>query len=208
MLRCSSDNMAAVSWTHKGSTYSSGRNAHLLRLLAPLSQVGLFQLQTKFVSGPTNTSADFCSCSYVPSDANFLQALNPKFPIPLCWTLVPPPNANVSPMISALCKKLLPWASLTHKARRATPPGSSGVTFANPFALTQSLPTSTIRPLSSKCSPINIKKGKYFPTTLWRTAKQWETPFVPLCKCSHNWANPIPNPHHPGNSPSDLRDNS
>jgi hypothetical protein len=89
MLWCGSDNVAAVSWCTKGSTLSTGLQAHLLHWLAKLTRDHSFSLCSIHVPGSTNTLADFCSRSFHLYDQEFLDHLNAHYPISPSWTLVP-----------------------------------------------------------------------------------------------------------------------
>jgi hypothetical protein len=90
------DNSSAVSWTRRGSTSTTGPNAHLLRWLAQIARQHDVCLKYILVPGDTNTIADFCSRSFHLMDSQFLQELNSRFPTDTSWQLVhPTPNMTL-----------------------------------------------------------------------------------------------------------------
>jgi hypothetical protein len=101
-LWCGSDNVAAVSWARRGSTSTTGASAHLLRWMAQLSRRYNLSLTPLFVSGATNSLADFRSRSFLLSDDDFLQEVNTRFPINPSWILAHPTPELLSSMTLAL----------------------------------------------------------------------------------------------------------
>jgi hypothetical protein len=197
---CGSDNTSAISWTQRGSTTSTGINAHLLCLLAPLSRAGQFTLHTLFIPGSSNTVADFCSRSFPLPDSQFQQTLLQQYPTTPSWIFAHPPKETVYAMISALSKTPVPWESVIPTKWHQTVPGTSGGTSATPFGVT--LTCLTWETLSPSCrfSPTATGLAKYLPATLRFAAERWATPFAPLARRSPTWVSPTPASYPPGSS--------
>jgi hypothetical protein len=178
LLLCASDNTPAVAWTTKGSTSSTGLNAHLLRWLAHVCRTSHFDLRVIATPGTSNTIADFCSRSFHLSDQDFLTDLNARFPIHPSWQLVHPTNTTTSDVTSALLCKMSPWASVPPAPMPPTPPGPSGVPFVPTSTSTPCYPTSPTPSSSSNYSLIDTELAKLLPAKLQFAAERWETPFV------------------------------
>jgi hypothetical protein len=185
-----SDNVAAVSWCQRGSTSSTGPNAHLLRWLAKLTQDHEISLHAHSVPGSSNNLADFCSRSFHLQDHDFLQALNTHFPIEPSWTLVHPTPDILWKMTSTLSTKMLPWESLTNAQWLQTPHGTRGTPSAQPYTSTLPSKAPPIPSCPSKYSPIVTVGETYLPAKLKYVAKQWETPFAPLDRRCPTWDTP------------------
>ncbi|MFN9980878.1 MAG: hypothetical protein ACK53Y_13215, partial [bacterium] len=99
------DNIAAQSWTHKGSTTTSLVPARILRVLADESRRFNSCLSTVYIPGETNTIADLLSRSFHLSDTALLDQLNTLAPHQPPWQLVTPPAPLVSTLNSAILNK-------------------------------------------------------------------------------------------------------
>ena len=187
-----SDNVAAVSWCQRGSTSSTGPNAHLLRWLAKLTQDHEISLQAHSIPGSSNTLADFCSRSFHLQESDFLQALNTHFHIEPSWTLVQPTPDILWKLTSTLSTTMLPWESLANAPQLQTPHGTRGNPSAPPFTLTPPSKAPPIPSCPSKSSPIVTVGETFLPAKLKYVAKQWETPFAPLDRRWPTWDTPTP----------------
>jgi hypothetical protein len=194
-----SDNTAAVSWCKRGSTSTTGPNAHLLRWMAKLTLDHNMTLKPVFVPGTSNSLADFCSRSFHLQDAEFLATLNQQYPIKPSWTLVHPTPNMISNMTSALSTTMLPWASLNNEPRPLTPLGTSGKTSAGTCTSTQLYNKSPIPSYPCNSSPIATVGATYLPAKLLFAAKRWEMPFVPSARRSPTWDTPTHAFSHPEN---------
>jgi hypothetical protein len=106
-----SDNTPAVAWMSSGSTTTQKPPAFLLHQLARFRHAIPFDVSTIYTPGSTNTLADCCSRSFHLTDDQWEQHLNSFYPVKTSWTIVPPTNATLSAMNSALSMKPLPKAS-------------------------------------------------------------------------------------------------
>jgi hypothetical protein len=197
---CGSDNTSAISWTQRGSTMSTGVNAHLLCLLAPLSRAGQFTLHTLFIPGSSNTVADFCSHSFSLPDSQFQQTLLQQYPTTPSWIFAHPPKETVSAMISTLSKTPVPWESVIPAKWHQTVSGTSGGTSATPFGVTPTCLTQETLSPSCRFSPTATRLAKYLPAALPFAAERWAMPFTPLARRSPAWVSPTPASYPPGSS--------
>ncbi len=186
-LLCGSDNTAALHWCSKGSTSSQGPAAHLLRWLSMLSREFQVSLCPTFVSGKTNTLADFCSRSFHLSDQDFLQALNEKFPMTVLWTLAHPTPEVVSTMTSTLSANKLPWASPSKGPEPRPQLGITGSASVTPCTLTPPCNTQTTQYYPYKFSPLDTGEANCLPAKLRSAARRWLMPFVPSGRRWPTW---------------------
>jgi hypothetical protein len=189
-LYCGSDNAATVAWATKGSTSSTSHNAHLLRWLAQLTRHRLFSLTPIFVSGTTNSIADFCSRSFHLSDDEFLQEMNCRFPITPSWTLAHPTNEMISDMNFALSPKMSPPAYQPLDPMPLAPHGNNGSTSASPSTPTQHYNKQKTQSYSSNFLPIVTVGASYLPARLQSAVAQWVMPFAPLARRLPTWDSP------------------
>ncbi len=198
-LLCGSDNSAAVSWCTKGSVSSKGPSAHLLRWLAQISKDCSSSLTPLFVSGASNTLADFCSRSFSLTNDEFLQQANAAYPIKPSWTIIHPTAEEALQLTSALSSTMLPWASHTSAPCQPILPGTSGPPFATPLTSTQPSKKQMIPFSPCNFLPFDTAVAKYLPANLKYAVKRWATPFVPLDRRSPTWDSRIPASNHPEN---------
>jgi len=186
-LWCGSDNTAAVSWARRGSTSTTGANAHLLRWMAQLSRRYNLSLTPLFVSGATNSLADFCSRSFLLSDDKFLQEVNTRFPINPSWTLVHPTPELLSSMTLALSSTPSPLECLAAEPPPLTLRGSAGSPSVIASTPIQPCNKQTTPSCFSKSSPIVTAGGSYLPANLRCAVEQWATPYVPWARRWPTW---------------------
>jgi hypothetical protein len=190
-LYCGSDNAATVAWATKGSTSSTSHNAYLLRWLAQLTRHRLFSLTPIFVTGTTNSIADFCSRSFHLTDDEFLQEMNRQFPITPSWTLAQPTNGMISDMNFALSPKMSQPEYQPLDQTPLAPHGNNGSTSASPSTPTQHYNRPRTQSSSSNFSPIVTVGASYLPARLQSAVAQWGMPFVPLARRLPTWDSPI-----------------
>jgi hypothetical protein len=186
-LHCAIDNTPALAWSTRGSTSSNTAPAYLLRLHAYLARQGDYTLRPLFTPGSTNTLADFCSRSFHLDDAEFLHAVNDRFPTQPCWTLAHPTNDLLSNVISALSRKMLPWESADLGPMPHSPPGKSGLSSATPSS--KMLISKKLKTPSSFCafSPNDIEQASWLPAVLQSELGRWKMPFAPLARRWPHW---------------------
>jgi hypothetical protein len=150
------DNTPAVAWRHKGSTTSTNRNAHLLRLAAHLRKQQRANHRISHIAGVDNVMADDASRFFHMTDLEFLTYFNLTYPQTQSWQLCPVPPALNSRAISLLSMKMSDKASVRNELRKPFPLGASGVPSAPRL---KHLPTSAPLKTPSKSSWSSLGAG-------------------------------------------------
>lgn len=177
------DNMAAQSWTTKGSTATS---------LVLASRHFSSRLSTVYIPGDTNTIADLLSCSFHLSDDALLKQLNTLALHQPAWKLVTPLAPLVSVLNSAILNKHQAMPFRTPEQQETTEHGLFGWSSVGP--LTKTLGCNTLRTQcpSSKSLHTGIAKAPWLPAALQSKLGQWRQPFMPWDRRFPYWDNLTP----------------
>jgi hypothetical protein len=186
------DNTAAQSWTHKGSTATSLVPARLLRVLADESRRFNSRLSAVYIPGETNTIADLLSRSFHLSDTALLEQLNTLAPHQPPWKLVTPPAPLVSALNSAILNKHHATPFHTPGQQETAPHGLFGHTSVCPLTKTQDCNTLTTQCPSYKFLRTDIAWAPWLPAALQSKLEQWRRHYVPWDRPFPYWDRPIP----------------
>jgi hypothetical protein len=184
---CACDNMAAVAWANNGSTSSNAPSAFVLRTLGQLSQERRFTLSAFYLSGATNSIADYLSrCFSTPWHELIPMAL-PQLPPQTSLEIVHPTSESLWQVTLSLLKQTCPEAYHQETRPGNTPTGESGTHFAPPCD--KILSSISVLTPSRSCNSLQdaIAQAKWLPTEVESRLKQWQEPFVPWGRRWPHW---------------------
>jgi hypothetical protein len=191
-MLCATDNATANAWVTNGSKPTDKAPAHLLATLATLAWSTNCNFESILTAGASNTLADFCSCSFHLSDAQFLAYINMHWPMQTFWKLAHPNTDMVLQWSSALSRQTAKLASAPLVPMPMTTRGSCGPSSAPVSTKTNSSPTTLTQSLCSNSSLDIIGLAHSLPPTLQSAVERWKAPYAPLDRRLPHWAKKIP----------------
>jgi hypothetical protein len=194
---CATDNTPTQAWITKGSPTSNDAKALLLHHFGRLSRDANLAARACFTPGSTNTLADFCSRAWHLDDAEFLAAVNCRFPMQSSWTLVRPQKETLLPVILSLSHRLPPREYPSPGAMATTLPGTFGKISATPYARIPPWLTLTTPSHCCASSLIDTDPVPWLPPVIASDLEQWKMPYVPWGRRSPHWAALTPESNHP-----------
>ena len=185
-LWLATDNMAALSWSSKGSSTSFGPRAYLLRLNSLHQRQFRYVPTHSHIAGTANVMADAASRLWHLSDSELLTHFNTHYPQAFpwrIWTLLPSTN---SALIGALfCSR----PKGVYRPSALPPPlvpGSCGSIFAPASELTP-ITSPPIRCRFSKSLPSASAPDPSLPADTLSALAQWRIPSVRWARRTPGW---------------------
>ncbi len=151
------DNRAALSWSHKGSSTSVAGRAHLLRLNALHQRQHRYVAVHDHIAGKANVMADDASRLWRLTDQALLTHFLTVYPQACPWQLHHlPPSTNFGFLIGALSKRRPANASQLSASVPVPPLGVSGPTSVATWPSTSyhKTPSPYCKSLPSVCAPV------------------------------------------------------
>jgi hypothetical protein len=185
--KSSTDNLATMYWTRKGSTTTTTATAPLLRLQAIHQRFHRYVPLKDYVPGSLNPMADDSSRLFHLTDAQLLHHFNTHYPQTLSWRLYHPTLPILSAVTSALHNKTsTPELFLLDPLPPPTT-GQSGIPSAKNSEWIQLYKSSKIPSPSSK-SLLDDTAPATLPRAESRSAlEQWKTPYAVLARRRRHW---------------------
>jgi hypothetical protein len=181
-----SDNMAAVSHEHHGSTSTDAPAAYLCRIASLHQHENRYRLTSAYLPGVLNVMADDASRRWDLSDSQLLDYFNSSYPQAYTWKLCTLRSTMSSSATQALSMKRCNPASLMAEMLQPPHTGANGKTFVNNLDWRPSLPKMPIQFAGSRHSwqeyetvgfppPINPSELQWWhqPSHLWHRRTQW-----------------------------------
>ena len=181
------DNIAQVSWQHKGSVTTTGPTAYLLRLNSLHQRHFRYLAKPDYIPGPLNLMADDLSRLWELSDSQLLSYFNLRYPQDQPWTAATLRPAMLSSLTSALQKQRVKPASLLNEPPKKMVIGESGSAFAKPLVLAPTSKTSPSSFLFSKFLRSDSAKAPSRPPGNLSQLGAWKTTYAPSVRRSPAW---------------------
>ncbi len=183
----STDNLATMHWTRKGSTTTTGPPAKLLRIASIHQRHHRYLNLKDYLEGKRNTMADDSSRLVTLTPAQLLTHFASTYPQPEQWALWTPTKQFVSAVITALLKRTSPPESFLLEPpppMRTGPAGARSVPSSDwilPFK------SSKIPSLLSKSSCTDTAVELSPPVVAPSGLAPWKMPFERLARRSRQW---------------------
>lgn len=171
-----SDNTAALSRDHRGSTSVDAPSAYLCRLASLHQRAYRYRLRSAHLPGTLNVMADALSRRWDLDDSQLLDLFTSSFPQERPWTLCTLRPEMNSSAIQALWKTRCEPAFLT--AASLPPPltGTCGPYSVNNVAWRPTSPRMPIQSRSSKYSLSEYATAGFRPAVCLSELARWQTP--------------------------------
>ena len=183
----STDNLATMYWTRKGSTTTTGPPAKLLRLASIHQRFHRYLNLKDYLEGHRNSMADDASRFHHHSDLNLLLYFNIHYPQKQPWVLWTPTNNFASAVTSALLRQTSPLESFLQEPMLPLVTGTSGSHSAPPSDWILPFKGSKIPSPSSKSSCTAIDSALSRPVVDKSALAQWKMPYAALAKRLPLW---------------------
>ena len=194
-IKSSTDNLATLYWSRRGSVTTTSPTATILRQAAMHQRFHRYLSLKDYVPGRDNVLADDASRLSHLSDADFLSHFNITYPQRQPWLLYPLSSAILSSAISALRNKMSSPASflLPPVPRQAT--GPSGPPSVSPS--TSTLPCVRSQTLSPTSKSLLSDTGAVTstPHDVLSVVAPWKVPYGVLARRSRQWGPRIHDSH-------------
>jgi hypothetical protein len=183
----STDNLATMYWTRKGSTTTTGPPAKLLRIASIHQRHHRYLNLKDYVEGKRNNMADDSSRFVSLSTAQLLTHFVSTYPQPEQWALWTPTKQFVSAVITALLKRTSPPESFLLAPPPPMRTGPAGVPSAQSSDWILPFKSSKIQSLLSKSSCTDTATAPLPPVVTPSGLVPWKMPFERLARRSRQW---------------------
>jgi hypothetical protein len=175
-----SDNTAAVSREHRGSTSTDAPAAYLCRIASLHQRENRYRLTAAYLPGVLNVMADDASRRWDLSDSQLLDYFNSFYPQAYEWKLCTLRSTMNCSATQALSMKRCNPASLMAEMLQPPRTGNVGNTFVNNLDWHRSLPKMPIQFAGSQHSRHEYETAGFPPPTSPSELQRWRQP-------SHLW---------------------
>lgn len=186
-IKSSTDNLATLYWTRRGSVTTTSPTATVLRQHALHQRFHRYVSVRDYIPGPENTMADDASRLFHLSDDAFLTYFNSTYPQALPWHLYHPSLPMLSSAICALRKQMSPRESFLHEPLPPLPTGLSGPISAPPSKWILPSVRSRIPYRISKSLPTDTATASSTPAAVLSAHAPWKVPYAALAKRLRVW---------------------
>ena len=183
----STDNLATMFWSRKGSTTTTGPPAKLLRIAAIHQRHHCYLNLKDYLQGKRNVMADNASRLAQLSDAQLLTHFTLHYPQRTSWVLWTPTQSFLSAVISALRRQTPPPASFLHVPMPPFATGLPGTTSGRNSEWILPFKSMTIPSPSSKSSSTATDPALLPPAVNKSDLAQWKMPYAALARRSLQW---------------------
>ena len=191
----STDNMATMYWTRKGSTTTTGPPAKLLRLASIHQRFHRYLNLKDYLEGTRNSMADDASRLNHYDDLNLLLYFNSKYPQPKPWVLWTPTSKFVSAVTLALQRQTSPPELFLQEPMQPLVTGTSGQPSALPSDWTLPFKTSKIQSHFSKSLCTDTAAALLPPVVDKSALEPWKMPYAALARRLPLWGPRTPASH-------------
>jgi hypothetical protein len=171
-----SDNTAAVSREHRGSTSVNAPSAYLCRLASIHQRAHRYRLKSDYIPGPLNVMADDLSRRWDLTDSQLVAYFNSTYPQPQSWRHCHLRPELISTAMKALSMQHCEPASLQAVKRPQAPTGEYGPTFVSNTTWSPTAPKDPMQCTGSKYSRCEYERGGFPPPTSLSELTRWQTP--------------------------------
>ena len=186
-IKSSTDNLATLYWSRRGSVTTTSPTATLLRQAAMHQRFHRFISLKDYVPGRDNLLADDASRLSHLSDSAFLSHFNATYPQKRPWLLYHPSSEMLSSTISALRNKMSSPALFLHPPAPLQAIGTSGPPSARPSASILHFARSPTPSRTSKSSQSAIDMATSTPHGVLSVVAPWKVPYGVLARRSPQW---------------------
>jgi hypothetical protein len=186
----STDNIATMYWTRKGSTTTEGPPSQLLRIAAIHQRHHRYVNLKDYLEGSRNRMADDASRLNHVSDAALLTHFSLHYPQTESWVLWTPQRPFTSAVILALRRRTLPPASFLHAPPPPSTTGPRGVPTVPTSAWILPFKSMPIPSHSFKSLSTNTATAPLLQAVAKSALEQWKMPYAALAKRSRQWGPP------------------
>jgi hypothetical protein len=177
-----SDNTAAVSREHRGSTSVDAAAAYLCRIASLHQRTNRYRLTTDYIPGPLNVMADDLSRRWDLSDSQLLAYFNSTYPQSVSWQLCQLRPELISTTMMALSKQHSPPDFLKAAKPLLQHTGQSGAVSVNNMAWMPTCPKEPMQSSGSKNSLLEYEQANFPPPKNLSELTRWRTPSVTLAR--------------------------
>jgi hypothetical protein len=186
-IKDSTDNMATMFWSRKGSVTTTGPPAKLLRIAAIHQRFHRYVALKDFLAGHRNRMADDASRLNHLSNIEFLTYFNSTYPQRPSWALWTPTQPFCSAVTSALRKQTSPLASFLLEPTLPRDIGEPGAHSAPPLDWILPYKSAKIPSLSSKFLCDDTDTASSPPVASRSALAPWKMPYGVLAKRLPQW---------------------
>lgn len=185
-----SDNTAAISRDHRGSTSTDAASSYLCRLAALHQRAYRYRLRSSHIPGSLNVMADILSRRWELSDSQLLAHFDTTFPQALPWQLCQLRSEMNSSATQALWKERCSPDFLSDETLPPLPTGTSSWSSVNNLAWRPTSPRTKIQSLGCKSSLSEYETAGFLPAAGLSDLVQWRTPSYSLHRRTPCWVRP------------------
>jgi hypothetical protein len=177
-----SDNTAAISREHRGSSSVDAPSAYLCRLASIHQRTHRYRLKADYLPGPLNVMADDLSRRWDLSDSQILAYFNSTYPQTQPWQLCHLRPALISTTMKALSMQHCAPDSLMADKLPPAPTGVSGQTFVSNTTWTPTCPKDPMQSTGSRFSLSEYELAGFPPPITLSELTRWQMPSLTLAR--------------------------